>query len=434
MEIYVVQQGDTIASIASAFGVTVERLTAENGINVSDNLVIGQTLVITYPSQVYIVKEGDTLEGIAENFQVSVLQLLRNNTNLSEREYLLPGETLVISYNNNNGSLFVVGYAYSFIDNSLLRKTLPYLTNLPILNYRLTANGAFIGGNQDMSVIQTARLYETTTSLVITAYSDIGTIDTTVIQDILLNPKIQEAEIDDMLSILKIKGYDSVNLAFQLVNIYNQMYYLEFLERVTARLHAEGYPVYLTLNPGLFFNGSEVTFEKLNYSEFARLCDGILFLSYDWGSIQRPPTPYSILSTPALLDYIVEQVPLDKIWIEIATLGYDWKLPYIPGVSKANALTFNSVMTLAREMEAVIYYDESLLSAYFEYSDFDNIKHIVWFKDARSINSSLQLLSGYGIKGVGIWNIMCFFHQLWLVINTQYEIDKNQTMTEQVEP
>ncbi len=424
MEIYVVQQGDTIASIASAFGVSVERIILENGLYASDNLVVGQTLVITYPSQVYIVQEGDTLDGIAEAFQVTVMQLLRNNPSLSNRSYLVSGETLVISYNNDNGSLFVDGYAYSFIDKDLLRMTLPYLTNLPILNYRITGNGGFIGGDEDVSVIQTARLYETTSSFVITAYSDTGTIDTTVIQDILLDSKIQEIEIENMISILKTKGYDSVNLAFQLVNLYNQQYYLDFLERVSVRLHAEGYPVYLTFNPGLYFYGTELTFEKINYSEFSRLSDGILFLAYDWGSIQRPPTPYSIITTPALLDYIIEQVPIDKIWIELATLGYDWKLPYIPGVSKANALTYNSVMTLAREMNAVIYYDEEILSAYFEYTDFDNINHIVWFKDARSIDSSLTILKSHGIKGVGIWNIMCYFYQLWLVVNTQYEVQK----------
>lgn len=424
MEIYVVQQGDTIASIAAAFDVPVERLVTDNGITASDALVLGQTLVITYPSQVYTVREGDTLDGIAEAFGVTTLQLLRNNPMLASREYLLPGETIVISYNNNSGSLFIDGYAYSFIDNTLLRMTLPYLTNLPILNYRTTASGSFIGGDQDVPVIQTARLYETTTSFVITAYSDTGTIDTSVIQDLLLNPKLQDTEIESILNILTTKGYDSINLAFQLVNVDNQQYYLDFLSRVTTRLHAEGYPVYLTLNPGLSFNENELTFEAINYSEFSRLSDGILFLAYDWGSIQRPPTPYSIITTSTFLDYIIKQVPIDKIWVELPTLGYDWKLPYVPGISKANALTYNSVMALARERNATIYYNEEILSAYFEYSDLDDIPHIVWFKDARSIDSSLKIIKNYGIKGIGIWNIMCYFYQLWLVVNTQYEIEK----------
>ena len=87
MEIYVVQQGDTIESVASKFGITVEKLIAENGMQEYDDLVVGQTLVITYPTQTYVVKEGDTLDGIAELHQISIMQLLRNNPHLAHREY-----------------------------------------------------------------------------------------------------------------------------------------------------------------------------------------------------------------------------------------------------------------------------------------------------------------------------------------------------------
>lgn len=424
MEIYVVQQGDTLTSIALGFGISVEKLALDNGINPSDPLVIGQTLVITSPEQTYTVRDGDTLSSIAKTYQVTVMQLLRNNPWLSDRDYIYPGETLVISFDNSKGNFFTDGYTYSFIEEHILRKTLPYLTNLLILNYRTSGSGEFIGGNQDIPVIQMAKLYEASPSFVITAYSDTGTVDTAVIQDVLLNPKVQEKLIDNLLYILKENGYDSANLAFQLINVDNQQYYLDFLQRVTTRLHAEGYPLFLTINPGLYFNGTEVTFERINYSEFSRLSDGILFLSYDWGSIQRPPTQFSIVTTDSLLDYIISQVPLEKIRIELPTFGYDWRLPYVPNVSKANAMNYTSILALARETNAVIHYDETILSAYFEYTDLDSIQHIVWFKDARSIDSSLKILKDRGIQGVGIWNIMYYFNQLWLVINTQYKIEK----------
>jgi spore germination protein len=97
MDIYVVQQGDTIESVAQKFGISAEKLVMDNDIKDSNNLVVGQTLVITYPIQVYTVKEGDTLAGIAEAFQVTVLQLLRNNPYLADRQFIFPGETLTIS-------------------------------------------------------------------------------------------------------------------------------------------------------------------------------------------------------------------------------------------------------------------------------------------------------------------------------------------------
>lgn len=46
MDIYVVQNGDTINSIADKFGISVERLISDNGIINPSTLVVGQTIVI----------------------------------------------------------------------------------------------------------------------------------------------------------------------------------------------------------------------------------------------------------------------------------------------------------------------------------------------------------------------------------------------------
>jgi len=424
MEIYVVQQGDTIDSIAQHFGISTAKLIVDNGIIAPNQLVVGQTLVITHPEQVYTVKDGDTLAGIAETFHVTVMQLLRNNPDLSNRQYIYPGETIIISFDNNLGSLLVAGYTYPFIRYDIHKMTLPSLTFQLILNYRITGEGDLIGTDEDITVIQTAQIYGVASNLVVTAFSEIGDINLDVVNSVLSNQQIQDKLIENILNILKLKEYNGVNLAFQFINAANQQLYLNYLTKVSNRLHQEGYYVFLTLNPGLAYNGNEVTFEKINYADFSEVSDGILFLSYDWGSIDRPPLQYSIITTSSLLDYIVSQVPLDKIRIGLPTFGYDWQLPYVPGQSSANALNFDSVLELASQMNAVIKYDEDSLSAFFEYVDISNQQHIVWFKDARSIDSSLKILQSYGIEGIGIWNIMYYFSQMWLVINTQYQIVK----------
>ena len=90
MIIYVVQVGDTITSIANKFGVSEIRLIYENGITNPNDLVTGQTIVITNPKEIYIVKEGDTLPKIALDHNVPIMQLYRNNSFLWDREYILP--------------------------------------------------------------------------------------------------------------------------------------------------------------------------------------------------------------------------------------------------------------------------------------------------------------------------------------------------------
>jgi spore germination protein len=140
MDIHVVQPGDTIKSIADQYNVTVTRLIQDNGLTNPDNLVTGQTLIVLYPKQTYTVKEGDTLTGIADSFGVTTMQLLRNNPYLSDREFIFPGEEIIISY-DTDGFIGGYGYAFAYINMDILKKTLPYLTTLSIYNYRTGSVG-----------------------------------------------------------------------------------------------------------------------------------------------------------------------------------------------------------------------------------------------------------------------------------------------------
>lgn len=426
MEIYVVQQGDTLELIAARFGISVERLIVDNGIRPPYQLVAGQTLVIAHPLETYIVQEGDTLGEIAEKLQVDLMEILRNNPFLAEREYIYPGETLVIRYDTSKGDLYIIGYTYPFVRETILKKALPFLASLIIFNYQLTNDGELVGSDMDIELIKAANLYGAVATMVITTFTRSGGSNLAVEYDILLNPQLQEKIIDDVLIILKEKGYSGVNLAFQFVNVNNQQLYLDLLARVRAKLQPEGYTVFLTINPGVKYQGNEFTFERLNYGEFAANSDGILILSYDWASIYRPPIQYPITLITSFLDYLVAQVPLNKIRMGLATIGYDWPLPYIEGVTRARSLNFESVMELARQTNATIQYDEVSQSAYFEYVTNEGINHIVWFKDARSIAFSLDLFQSYGITRIGIWNILCYFAQMWTVISSQYQITKTR--------
>lgn len=219
-----------------------------------------------------------------------------------------------------------------------------------------------------------------------------------------------------------------MNIAFQFIKETNQQLYLDFLTKISKRLHPEGYIIFLTIDTGLNYSGNEITFEKINYSNFSELSDGILFLSYFWGTTDRPPRPLSITANSSLLEYITAQVPLDKIRIGMQVFGYDWELPYVEGTTKANAISFDSALLLASEMNAVIYFEETNLSAYFEYTDYHGHPHIVWFKDARSVDSGIKILKSYGINHIGIWNIMYYFNQMWLVIISQYQIVREENM------
>ncbi|MDF2586933.1 MAG: hypothetical protein K0S41_774 [Anaerocolumna sp.] len=428
MEIYIVQEGDTINSIAEKFGILLSKLISDNGLVEPYSLVVGQTIVIAYPKLSYTVQEGDTLQSIADSFQISVMQLLRNNPELSNREFIYPGETITISYENNKGKFMIIGVAYPYIREDLLKKTLPYLTYLTIFNYRVNKDGQIIESDDDTEMIRIAKSYGVAPLMLLTTLTAQGTPNMEAVYSILLDQNVQEKYVENILRILRTKGLYGIDVTFLYVNIANLYLYVNLVTLLVNRLHAEGFLVFLTINPKLEYTDGEITFEKVDYSALEKIADNITFLSYDWGFSIGPPSQISVITTVSFLEYLVSTMSPENIGIGMPTLGYNWQLPFIAGFTRANSLNFDSAIALAGQVNAVIEYDENTSSSYYYYYDIqiigEPVLHLVWFKDARGINSSLQKLERYGLNQTAIWNIMYYFAQMWVVINSQYEIEK----------
>ena len=97
LQAYSVQSGDTLSSIAEIFGTSVEAIAQANGIPNPDLIFAGQTLCVPVgPNvQVYVVQEGDTLGEIAQRFGTTVDALVEAN-NIEDPDLIFPGQRLRI--------------------------------------------------------------------------------------------------------------------------------------------------------------------------------------------------------------------------------------------------------------------------------------------------------------------------------------------------
>lgn len=425
MIIHVVQTDETINSIADQYGITSEKLIRDNGLFPQSSLVPGQTIIIVYPDQVYIVKEGDTLANIADENGISLIQLLQNNPFLSDRQYIYPGEELVIQYKDKIGQMTVNGFANSFIDKGILTKTLPFLTYLTIWNNYITANADIISVD-DAEIIQLAKSYGVAPMMLISSYTPQGELSQEAAYNIIYNEEMHELFINNLLTILNEKGYYGVNIAYHFLSTENIPAYNIFNAKVAAAVRSAGYAFFNTIPPRVNEAKNIIEYEKLDYTQFGQQSNEVLFMSFYFGYSYVPPLPVmSTTSTKDFLDYIVTVIPSEKLSIGISVIGYDWKLPYVPGVTKANSLINSSAIQLASEFGATIQFDEISQTPFYNYSETVlPINHIVWFTDARSINGMAEIVPAYGLKGIGVWNIMYYNAQLWLIINSQYDILK----------
>lgn len=427
MYIHVVQPDDTIQSIAEYYGLSVAKLILDNGIENPEHLVVGQAIVIAYPEITYIVKEGDSLIDIANAHNVSVIQLLINNPQLSNQEYIYPGDVIIIKY-DTKGKLTIHGNTVPYISPAILRKTLPYLTYLSVLNYTAANAGEIITYYDDTDVIRIAKEYGTIPLMLLTTLTLKGDANIKVAYDLLMNEDFQDKQIDNILNMLREKGYTGINISCEYINVSTYKFYERYLIKLTSRIKDEGYLVFITINPNITHIRKEIIFEWIDYSIFDPLAQNIIFMNYERASNMNPPAPIiSIKTMNAYLDYIHRFISAENTVIGAAAIGYDWELPYSSGITSVNSLTLCRAIKLASITGSTIQFDECSQTPYFRYSIHSHeneIEHIVWFIDARSIQSLLGLVSKHQLHGLGFWNITFFNPSLWITIYSQYEIEK----------
>jgi spore germination protein len=427
MEIHVVNQGDTIHSIAKEYSIPASRLIRDNDLAPPYQLVEGQSIIILHPEEVYTVREGDTLLEIAERLNVPVMQLLQNNHALLTRDYIYPGEELVIRYPNKKGTIQTNGFAYPFIKTSTLKKSLPYLTYLTIFGYTLTLEGNIIDVN-DKEIRDMAHDFGVATLMFLSTFNlhGIGSIET--IFTILENDELTENLIDSIIDTLRKNNFYGVMVTFQYLDEPYLKLYENYVTKLSDRLKKEGYKAFIILTPVYIIDENKVVFKKINYSYIGEKADGIILMNYNWGVNYNPPLPISSLFyANEFLEYIVDQIPPGKISLGLPIMGYDWELPYIIGITKAHALKVDSIMNLAQNTDVTIHFDHFSHTPYFYYQSEGfgtTVQHKIWFIDARSIEALSLLFKSYSLSGTCIWNIMEFHPQLWLIINSYYEIEK----------
>lgn len=431
MIIHTVKQGDTVYSIARQYSVPATRIITDNMLMNPGRLAVGEDLVILFPTQIHTVRGGETLSGIASLYGVSLLSLYQNNPQLGGNPGIFPGQVLNISYETPPlGSIRTNGYAYTNIDRSVLRRTLPYLTYLSVFNYGIAKDGTLLPppGNDD-ELISIAREYGTVPLLVLTSLTENGTFSSDRAALVLENPELQAQVIASTVDTVRTKGYGGVDVDFEYIPAASAESYVAFITRMQEALGEDG-TVFVSLAPKYNADQRGLLYEGHDYGGLGAAADAVLAMTYEWGYTYGPPRAVSPLpEVRRVLEYALTEIPGDKIFMGVPNYGYDWPLPYVAGETKAQSLGNTAAVEWALQKNTAIEYDETDQAPFYRYFDrpesySDAVEHEVWFENARSVDAQLRLVRELGLRGIGVWNIMRYFPALWLVLHQLYSIEK----------
>lgn len=280
MLIYTVKPGNTLAGISRRYGLSPLRIAADNGLSDMSRLGPGQNLLINVDSVRYILDEGQTLFSISQEYGVPLDELIKANPGLNPLN-LRPGDTVMIPVARleKRRPILVNGYAYPSINTNSLNCVLPFLTFLSPFSYKLTPTAELVSPD-DSDLIFRAQRSAVMPIMVVTNIFDEG-FSTEVLSVILASEELQERLIGNILSELTGKNYYGVNMDIEYIAPDDRERYNAFLERLTERLHNEGFVVMSALAPKISADQPGVLYEAHDYAEQGRIADYIIIMTYE---------------------------------------------------------------------------------------------------------------------------------------------------------
>lgn len=425
LEIYIVRPGDTVYSIAQKFGVSAQRIVSDNMLADDRGLAVGQALLILFPEVVHTFRTGETLYSVARMYGTDVMQLLRNNPTLTGMKYIPEGTQIVISYRGRKLSeMETSGFAYSYIDPAVLASALPYLTYIIIFGYGFTESGEIINVN-DSRIISAAHDSGTAVLLCLSSINTDGTFDTGKIGKLLTDTDFQNIVISDLIDTIIKKDAQGLDIDIEYIPAEYREAFAAFAENARRRLGEYGLTVHVDLAPKISPVQKGALYEAHDYELLGSAADLVFLMTYEWGYTYGPPMAVAPLpNVRRVLEYALTEIPAEKIFLGIPNYGYDWKIPYERGITKAVTMGNIGAAQLAVSTGSEIIFDNYSQSPYFYYTDIFGEKHVVWFEDVRSLREKFLLAEEKGIRGCGYWNIMRPFPQNYLLLNSLFGIRK----------
>ena len=304
----------------------------------------------------------------------------------------------------------VNGYAYPSISKETLEWWLPRLSWVAAFSYGFTEDGNLIN-LEDANLIIPATEAGVRPMMVLTPLDADGNFNDNIAIRVFENPDAQQNLIDNIEANIKNKNMGGVDFDFEYLAADYADDYVELVGRTRGRLRPQGYLTTVALAPKVSTDQPGLLYQGHDYAGMGQAADYCLLMTYEWGYTYGPPLPVPpINSVRRVLDYGVTQIPPEKILMGMSNYGYDWRLPFVQGESKAEKLTNYQALARAEYYGVDVQYDEEAQAPFFTYTSPDGSEHIVWFEDERSWRARLALVEEYGLAGISIWNIMHIFY------------------------
>jgi spore germination protein len=375
---------------------------------------------------IHVVHRGETIYSIARAYGVSSASIIQVSQP-PHPDRLVPGQTLLIPIRPETQRPVIEINAYhepkgTESDTSAIGEAGDRLTYLSVFSYQVKADGSLTSPNDEIA-LREARRYRAAPILVLTNFAA-GKFSSDIAHTVLRTSSIQNKVIDEALSIMRSKGYRGINIDFEYVFPDDREPYNQFLRNLSARVKPEGLLLFTALAPKTSSSQQGLLYEAHDYAAHGQIADFCVLMTYEYGWSGGPPMAVAPPNrVRQVLQYAASVMPRHKIMMGMPLYGYDWALPYIHGGPMARRVSTQEAYTIAWNHGVPVMYDQQSQSPFLHYS-VSGTNHVVWFEDARSMRAKFNLIKEFDLRGGSYWVLGSPFPQNWSLLASTFRISK----------
>ena len=229
---------------------------------------------------------------------------------------------------------------------------------------------------------------------------------------ILRNPTIREQWLDGVVGEVMDNRYDGAMIDFEAGYATDRDVYSSFIAELGDRLHARGKKLGLAVSAKTADVPNHPRSTFFDYNALSQSADTIFVMA--WGIKWATSSPGAQDSLPwytAVVNYVKSLPRPERFVMGMQLYGMDWTNGG-GSANPANALEYDDVMALRARVGATPRYDATEDAWHFTYND-SRGRHDVWYTDAATQNTRIQLARAAGLGGTGFWRLGREDQRLW---------------------
>lgn len=287
--------------------------------------------------------------------------------------------------------------------------------------YLSQADGTIVAEHEDLDLVQATRRSGIQAFATVVNRASGGDFDGDIAARILASKDSRSSHIETLVDLVVDRGYDGLDLDWELVKPDDRDRFSQFVEELAAALHDKDRLLSIAVFPKDAEPGKWHTQKAADYARLGAAVDEFKVMTYSYSGGWSDPGPQTPLAwARKVLTFAASQVPPEKVLMGVPFYGFDWH-----GDSTTAVFWEDADATLSETDAAVARHDASG-EATFTYTDADEVLHTVWFQDRKAVAAKTSYFRRElgDLAGIAIWQMHREDPRFWTTIRKELRAEK----------